>query len=164
LSHKGGEDDGYISPIKNEIDTTKLDTPDPPCSTPVTPNDQQHFHPLTSTRSYQKVLTERPFQRRTSLVSTTNSNDCSPTRYLPQKQAVIATQDNWRISVVNHIATMILSGSERNTNEAFIGKHILDFIDADYRHLLLEKIVKRREELHDSYKPSGNILICGDMV
>ncbi|KAI8884114.1 Pkinase-domain-containing protein [Backusella circina FSU 941] len=139
--------------------------PDSPCSTPVTPNDQQHFQPLTSTRSSRKVLTERLFQRRASLVSTTEyPNDESPTRYLPQKQAVIATQDNWRISVANQIAAMILSGSERNTSEAFIGKHILDFVDADYRHFLLEKIVKRREELFGSNKPSGNILICGDMV
>ncbi|KAI9481396.1 MAG: kinase-like domain-containing protein [Benjaminiella poitrasii] len=96
------------------------------------------------------------------------SFDTNILRYLPQNQAVITTQDNWRISLLNQIATMILSGSQKNQNEQdFIGKHILDFIDVSYRPLLLDKIVKIRDDSPCSYNntnTNGTVLICGDVM
>ena len=85
-------------------------------------------------------------------------------RFLPQNQAVVTTQDNWRISLSNHIATAILSGSKRNSSQNFIGKHILDFIDVTHRPLLLDKIVTTRENGNSHSNSNGRVLICGDVV
>lgn len=143
-------------------------------SNPVTPDDREPISNMKRSTSFSN-LTCNYRRHRTSLASnsiypttststTTNpSIDSNISRYLPQNQAVITTQDNWRISLSNHIATMILSGSKRNNNQDFIGKHILDFIDVTHRPLLLEKIVKRREDHHHS-NINGSVLICGDVV
>lgn len=106
----------------------------------------------------------------TTTINTNNSNHLDQSnnlpisRYLPQNQAVITTQDNWRISLSNQIAVNILSGSKRiQHQDHFIGKHILDFIDVTHRPLLLAKIVKRRQD-HNHSNLNGTVLICGDIV
>ncbi|KAI7899810.1 kinase-like domain-containing protein [Cokeromyces recurvatus] len=109
-----------------------------------------------------------PISSREIVTTTTASSfDTCISRYLPQNQAVITTQDNWRISLLNQIATMILSGLQRDlTEQDFIGKHILDFIDVNYRPLLLDKIVKMRDDSPQSYHlhSHGIVLICGDII
>ena len=114
------------------------------------------LYPSTSTTTTTKTST-------TTCISSTSSTDQNISRYLPQNQAVITTQDNWRISLSNHIATMILSGSKKINNQDFIGKHILDFIDVSHRPLLLDKIVKRRDD-YQHVNVNGNVLVCGDVV
>lgn len=143
-------------------------------SNPVTPDDREPISNMKRSTSFSNLSCNYR-RHRTTLASnslypsTSTSTTSTPTiesnisRYLPQNQAVITTQDNWRISLSNHIATMVLSGSKRNNNQDFIGKHILDFIDVTHRPLLLEKIVKRREDHHHS-NLNGSVLICGDVV
>lgn len=114
------------------------------------------LYPSTSTTTTTKTST-------TTCISSTSSTDQNISRYLPQNQAVITTQDNWRISLSNHIATMILSGSKKINNQDFIGKHILDFIDVSHRPLLLDKIVKRRDD-YQHVNVNGNVLVCGDVI
>ncbi|KAI9354000.1 kinase-like domain-containing protein [Pilaira anomala] len=100
----------------------------------------------------------------TNNISHLDQSNLPISRYLPQNQAVITTQDNWRISLSNQIAVNILSGSKRMQHQDyFIGKHILDFIDVTHRPLLLAKIVKRRQDHHHS-NLNGTVLICGDII
>lgn len=78
-------------------------------------------------------------------------------RYLPQHQAIITTQDNWKISLSNEMTNQILAIHQHN----IIGKYIFDFIDPTYRHTLLDKILKSR----DQQRQNSNILIIsGDIV
>lgn len=133
--------------------STGLQSIDILTSNPVTPEDREPITP--------KLNNVLLFNRR-HLTDTLYPTTANISRYLPQNQAVITTQDNWRISLANHIATTILSGSISNLD--FIGKHILDFIDVTHRPLLLAKIVKRRQEHHNTCKRNGNVLICGDIV
>ncbi|KAG0748937.1 hypothetical protein G6F57_006085 [Rhizopus arrhizus] len=74
-----------------------------------------------------------------------------PSRYLPQTQAVLTTEDNWKITLVNPTAHSLFKRD-------LLDLHVLEVIDVSYRSLLLDKIVKAREE--------GNspILICGSPV
>lgn len=152
--------------------------------TPVTPDDREPINSSSNIkRSASFSCLKSGRRHRTSVVSntlypstSTSTRAATPTtntatsladhnisRYLPQNQAVITTQDNWRISLSNHIAAMILSGSKRNNTQDFIGKHILDFIDVSHRPLLLEKIVKRRDD-YQHVNINGSVLICGDVV
>lgn len=153
------------------------------CLTPVTPDDREPINSSSNKkRSASFSCLKSGHRHRTSLASNTlypststttcatsitsaatSTADQSISRYLPQNQAVITTQDNWRISLANHIATMILSGSKRNNTQDFIGKHILDFIDVSHRPLLLEKIVERRDD-YQHVNINGSVLICGDVV
>ncbi|KAG2235670.1 hypothetical protein INT48_008546 [Thamnidium elegans] len=123
-------------------------------SNPVTPEDREPITPKLN-----NILLFNRRHHTDTLYPTTTSTNIS--RYLPQNQAVITTQDNWRISLANHIATRILSGSISSLD--FIGKHILDFIDVTHRPLLLAKIVKRRQD-HNYSKLNGTVLICGDII
>ncbi|KAI7878361.1 kinase-like domain-containing protein, partial [Mucor mucedo] len=145
-------------------------------SNPVTPDDREPISNMKRSTSFSNfscnfrrhrtTLASNSLYPSTSTSTTTTTKpaiDSNISRYLPQNQAVITTQDNWRISLSNHIATMVLSGSKRNNNQDFIGKHILDFIDVTHRPLLLEKIVKRREDHHHS-NLNGSVLICGDVL
>ncbi|CAO3634625.1 unnamed protein product [Mucor fragilis] len=152
--------------------------------TPVTPDDREPINSSSNIkRSASFSCLKSGRRHRTSVVSntlypstSTSTRAATPTtntatsladhnisRYLPQNQAVITTQDNWRISLSNHIAAMILSGSKRNNTQDFIGKHILDFIDVSHRPLLLEKIVKRRDD-YQHVNINGSVLICGDVI
>lgn len=153
--------------------------------TPVTPDDREpinnnnikrsaSFSNLKSGRRHRTSLASNTLYPSTSTATTTKTSintstsstslsDQNISRFLPQNQAIITTQDNWRISLSNHIATMILSGSKRSSNQDFIGKHILDFIDVSHRPLLLDKIVKRRDD-YQHVNINGNVLICGDVV
>ncbi|KAI8352938.1 kinase-like domain-containing protein [Blakeslea trispora] len=116
------------------------------------------------------ILDKANARHRTSLVSVKNTMPLSLypiSRYLPQSQAVITTQDNWFISLSNDIANLMFSGVTKKENTAlpsFIGKRILDCIDISHRPILLEKIVKRRDELPRQMNTNGNILICGDVT
>ncbi|KAI8994511.1 kinase-like domain-containing protein [Pilobolus umbonatus] len=142
-------------------------------SAPVTPDDQEPIkHPsllistLTSIPQLfdNDISNEKIFCRKTSVVPH-NSTSCRSTRYLPQNQAIITTHDNWRISLLNETAVSILSGSRINQANDYMGTHILEYIDTSFRSILLEKIVKRREDDGATRFPSkGNILIGGDMV
>ncbi|KAI8646005.1 kinase-like domain-containing protein [Parasitella parasitica] len=152
-------------------------------STPVTPDDREPINHSNIKRSASFGNLKAGRRHGTSLISnilypstsasTTEESvasaaaaaaDQNISRYLPQNQAVITTLDNWKISLTNHIATMILSGSKRNDAQSFIGKHILDFIDVSHRPLLLDKIVKRRDDYNQNVNYSGNVLICGDVI
>lgn len=159
-----------ISEITNQLELIDISTSPSSdnSSNPVTPEDRE---PLSAAvkRSISISTSSSNYRRhRTALVSnslypTTSTATSSISRYLPQNQAVITTQDNWRISLSNHIATLVLSGSNENNNRDFIGKHILDFIDVTHRPLLLDKIYKSRENNGRSdFK--GRVLICGDVV
>lgn len=142
-------------------------------STPVTPEDREFVSlPLTRSKSNTKRHCTQftPLTLYPSTSSQTSSNTNTKTkstattstasRYLPQNQAVITTQDNWRISLVNHIATTVFSSESQ---DVLVGKHILDFIDVSHRPLLLDRIVKRRENQR-SCSSLGSVLICGDIV
>lgn len=158
-----------ISEITNQLELIDMSSSSSSdnSSNPVTPEDRE---PLSAVKRSISISTSSTnFRRhRTALVSnslypTTSTITSSISRYLPQNQAVITTQDNWRISLSNHIATLVLSGSNENNNQDFIGKHILDFIDVTHRPLLLDKIFKSRENNGRS-DLKGRVLICGDVV
>ncbi|KAI8981586.1 hypothetical protein BDF20DRAFT_861904 [Mycotypha africana] len=124
------------------------------------------------------ILNHRPLPQNSKSINnnaTTAASNIS--RYLPQNQAVITTQDNWRISIANNNADRLLSGTDATStsvstkaNNRFIGRHILDFIAPSHKTLLLEKIVKRREEEDENRYTTmnnhlhGTILICGDII
>jgi hypothetical protein len=78
-------------------------------------------------------------------------------RYLPQHQAIITTQDNWKISLSNETTSQILAIQQNN----IIGKYIFDFIDPTYRHILLDKILNSRDQQHAS---NSILIISGDIV
>lgn len=158
-----------FSEITNQLELIDMSTSPSPddSSNPVTPEDRE---PLSAVKRSISISTSSSNYRRhrTALVSnslypTTSTTTSSISRYLPQNQAVITTQDNWRISLSNHIATLVLSGSNENNNQDFIGKHILDFIDVTHRPLLLDKIYKSREN-HRRSDSKGRVLICGDVI
>lgn len=151
------------------IDISSSSSSSDKSSSPVTPDDRESIIAVKRSISFSTSSNYR--RHRTAhvtntLYQTTNSSHSSISRYLPQNQAVVTTQDNWRISLLNHIATSVLSGSstaQDNNNNSIIGKHILDFIDVSHRPLLLDKIVKTRENNQHS-NLNGSVLICGDVV
>jgi hypothetical protein len=133
-------------------------------SNPVTPDDREPFIPPLTKRSTSSRTRHRTSFKTTSLYPSTSSQmsnkisaASTATRYLPQNQAVITTQDNWRISLSNHIATGIFGLD-------LTGKHILDFIDVSHRPLLLDRVVKTRESQPSVTSNGGSVLICGDIV
>ncbi|CEP19451.1 hypothetical protein [Parasitella parasitica] len=156
------------------------------CLTPVTPDDREPINQSNIQRSasfgnlksgrrhraslipntlYPSASTSSAEKKAAAAIATTTSvTDQSISRYLPQNQAVITTLDNWRVSLLNHIATMILSGSQSKNTQDFVGKHVLDFIDVSHRSSLLDKIVKQRDGYNQHVGYNGNVLICGDVI
>ncbi|KAI8343773.1 kinase-like domain-containing protein [Choanephora cucurbitarum] len=129
--------------------------------------DKQNMTHIIDTIDTFSISDKTNTRHRTSLVPLKNTPLYPISRYLPQNQAVITTQDNWYISLSNDIASLMFSGVTKKENTALpslIGKRILDFIDISHRPILLDKIVKRRDDLPRQMSANGNILICGDVT
>ncbi|KAG1472454.1 hypothetical protein G6F56_001532 [Rhizopus delemar] len=112
--------------------------------------DIQDFSSTTSTTSSTIVSDEE------SIAHKLASIDLSRSRYLPQTQAVITTQDDWKITTANQAAHQLFKRDFNNY-------HVLDLIDSSQHCMLIDQIVKTREEDKSSALISGYpVLIIQD--
>ncbi|RCH85487.1 hypothetical protein CU098_002288, partial [Rhizopus stolonifer] len=170
------QDDMPILLRSSTSSSSEPSTPQPqesPCSSPCKQtidydykiDKQEDDHITQTTQKFDLFDISSNTRHRTSLVSINAPPIYTISRYLPQNQAIITTQDNWRISLSNHIANLMFSGvTKKEDTHSFIGKLILDYIDINHRPILLNKIVKRREDLPRQTSTNGNVLICGDAI
>ncbi|RUP49980.1 hypothetical protein BC936DRAFT_140808 [Jimgerdemannia flammicorona] len=92
----------------------------------------------------------------------------SPTRFLPQNQAILTSNSSWKILLANDIACLVF-GHERSH---LMGMSALDLIAPPFRERHEDILRKRTEELAAGGRPGrraedddrGVVLVCGKVI
>jgi len=118
--------------------------------------------PSSSTASLQQIKdrTARPLSVATISTAGNYSSLHSPTRFVPQNQAMITTDQNWGIIMANDVSSLVFGyhGGELTT------MRILDLVASPYKEKLDTLL---RQQVQDDADDNGNdehVLLCGKVV
>lgn len=83
----------------------------------------------------------------------------APSRFLPQNQAILTTDDEATILLFNDIASLCFG-----IDKQYIGKSVLDTLEEPFKQQISGILKRRRHDHPDQQGKGGLVLVCGIVV
>jgi PAS domain-containing protein len=83
----------------------------------------------------------------------------APSRFLPQNQAILTTDDEATILLFNDIASLCFG-----IDKQYVGKSILDALEEPFKQQISGILKRRRHYHHHQQEKGGLVLVCGIVV
>ncbi|KAI8336616.1 hypothetical protein BC941DRAFT_471150 [Chlamydoabsidia padenii] len=116
--------------------------------------------------------TDKPISDNCSITRQNSTFSCAsrflralhtPTRFLPQEQAILTTDADGKILLFNDISRLCLG-----IDKSFIGRSILTKFDMHSQHTIARRLYERKKQLRHQSSSSGNssgmVLMCGVII